>query len=74
MAAAPLTPLEIVPLTPETWPALAALFEEGGDPKWCWYQWQVGGGLRVSRSRATVARRERRSTDSLRRRWLSPRR
>ena len=40
-------PLEIVPLTPENWDALAALFEEGGDPKWCWYQWQVGGGLRV---------------------------
>ena len=24
------------PLTPDTFPDLAALFEEGGDPKWCW--------------------------------------
>ncbi len=28
--------VRIVPLTPEIWPALAELFEEGGDPKWCW--------------------------------------
>lgn len=28
--------LEIHPLTGETWDALAALFGEGGDPKWCW--------------------------------------
>ena len=28
--------LDIVPLTPERFPDLAALFEEGGDPKWCW--------------------------------------
>ena len=30
------TPLDILPLTPERFPDLAALFEEGGDPKWCW--------------------------------------
>jgi GNAT superfamily N-acetyltransferase len=29
-------PLEILPLTPERLPDLAALFNQGGDPKWCW--------------------------------------
>jgi len=28
--------LDIHPLTPDRFPDLAALFEEGGDPKWCW--------------------------------------
>jgi GNAT superfamily N-acetyltransferase len=28
--------LDIVPLTPARFGDLAALFEEGGDPKWCW--------------------------------------
>ncbi len=28
--------LAVVALTPERFPDLAALFEEGGDPKWCW--------------------------------------
>jgi GNAT superfamily N-acetyltransferase len=28
--------LEIHPLTPERLPDLAALFNKGGDPKWCW--------------------------------------
>jgi ribosomal protein S18 acetylase RimI-like enzyme len=27
------------PLTDETWEALAALFREGGDPRWCWCQY-----------------------------------
>ena len=31
-----MTPLAVVPLAPERFPDLAALFEEGGDPKWCW--------------------------------------
>ncbi|HEY3522378.1 MAG TPA: hypothetical protein VGK63_01630, partial [Candidatus Limnocylindrales bacterium] len=36
--------VRIEPLTSETWPALAALFEEGGDPRWCWCQfWRVPG-------------------------------
>jgi len=30
------TRLDIRPLTPERLPDLAALFEQGGDPKWCW--------------------------------------
>ena len=35
---------EIVPLTSGTWPALAALFSAGGDPKWCWCAfWRVRG-------------------------------
>ncbi|MFL5687099.1 MAG: GNAT family N-acetyltransferase [Chloroflexota bacterium] len=29
-------PLDIRPLTPERLPDLASLFEQGGDPKWCW--------------------------------------
>ena len=28
--------LEILPLTPKRLPDLASLFEQGGDPKWCW--------------------------------------
>ena len=28
--------LDIRPLTPDRFADLAALFEEGGDPKWCW--------------------------------------
>ena len=33
---------DIRPLTPETWDALAALFREGGDPRWCWCQfWRL---------------------------------
>jgi GNAT superfamily N-acetyltransferase len=30
------TDLEIRPLTPSRLPDLASLFEQGGDPKWCW--------------------------------------
>lgn len=33
---------EIRPLTGETWDALAELFREGGDPRWCWCQhWRL---------------------------------
>ena len=28
--------VDILPLTPERLPDLASLFEQGGDPKWCW--------------------------------------
>lgn len=31
--------LEIVPLTPDRWSDVAALFGEGGDPKTCWCMW-----------------------------------
>jgi len=30
---------EVRPLTGETWEALAELFREGGDPRWCWCQY-----------------------------------
>jgi GNAT superfamily N-acetyltransferase len=30
------TALDVRPLTRDRFPDLAALFEEGGDPKWCW--------------------------------------
>ena len=30
------TGLDVRPLTRDRFPDLAALFEEGGDPKWCW--------------------------------------
>ena len=36
------TGLTVMSLTPERFMDLAALFEEGGDPKWCWCQWRVG--------------------------------
>lgn len=29
----------VQPLTAETWEALAELFREGGDPRWCWCQY-----------------------------------
>lgn len=36
--------VDIRPLTPEIWPALAALFSAGGDPKRCWCQfWRKPG-------------------------------
>ena len=31
--------VDVRPLTDETWDALAALFREGGDPRWCWCQY-----------------------------------
>lgn len=31
--------IRIVPLSATTWPALEALFREGGDPRWCWCQY-----------------------------------
>jgi ribosomal protein S18 acetylase RimI-like enzyme len=36
--------VEIVPASPRVWPALAALFAAGGDPKWCFCQfWRKPG-------------------------------
>ena len=31
--------IDIQPLSPERLPDLAALFDQGGDPKWCWCAW-----------------------------------
>jgi GNAT superfamily N-acetyltransferase len=42
----------IEPLTPERWDDLAALFSEGGDPKWCWCQYFRVRGLDWSNSTA----------------------
>ena len=44
--------LDIRPLTADTWPDLAALFEQGGDPKWCWCQFYRVRGLDWSNSSA----------------------
>jgi GNAT superfamily N-acetyltransferase len=36
--------MEIVPASPELWPAIADLFSAGGDPRWCWCQfWRKPG-------------------------------
>ncbi len=32
-------PLDVRPLTPDRLPDLATLFDQGGDPKWCWCTW-----------------------------------
>lgn len=32
--------VQVRPLTGETWDALVSLFKEGGDPRWCWCQFQ----------------------------------
>lgn len=44
--------LDIRPLTPDTWDALAALFEEGGDARWCWCAWFRRRGLDWTNSTA----------------------
>jgi ribosomal protein S18 acetylase RimI-like enzyme len=55
--AADVTPdIAIHPLTPDRWDDLAALFEEGGDPKWCWCQFYRVRGLDWSNSSADVNR------------------
>ncbi len=42
MAAVVPVAVKILPLTPDRFADLAALFEQGGDPRWCWYQLQIG--------------------------------
>jgi GNAT superfamily N-acetyltransferase len=42
--------LEIRPLDASTWDSLAGLFEQGGDPKWCWCSYFVVRGLDWSNS------------------------
>jgi GNAT superfamily N-acetyltransferase len=44
------TDIAVHPLTPDRWNHLAALFEEGGDPKWCWCQFYRERGLNWSNS------------------------
>jgi ribosomal protein S18 acetylase RimI-like enzyme len=48
--------VDVRPLTAETWDALAELFREGGDPRWCWCQfWRMRskdfGGMKVPQLR-----------------------
>jgi GNAT superfamily N-acetyltransferase len=44
--------LEIQPLDSANWGALAALFSQGGDPKWCWCAYFAVRGLDWSNSTA----------------------
>jgi GNAT superfamily N-acetyltransferase len=44
--------LDVQPLTPERFTDLAALFSEGGDPKWCWCMFFRVRGLDWSNSTA----------------------
>ena len=56
MAATP--DLAIVPLTPERFGDLAVLFEEGGDPKWCWCTYFRVRGRDWTNSTAQTNRQE----------------
>lgn len=51
--------LDIRPLTGDTWPALAALFEEGGDPRWCWCQFWRSTGFSGTAKEVGALSRER---------------
>jgi GNAT superfamily N-acetyltransferase len=44
--------LEVYPLTGETWDALAGLFGEGGDARWCWCAFWRTQGAAGSRAEA----------------------
>lgn len=48
--------LDIQPLTAERFADLATLFEEGGDPKWCWCMYFRRRGLNWSNSTAAQNR------------------
>ena len=50
--------LEIVPLTPERFVDLAALFGQGGDPKWCWCTFYRRRGRYWNNSTADTNRTE----------------
>ena len=51
--------IRVEPLSDATWEPLAALFREGGDPRWCWCQfWRLRskdfGALKVPQLRARL--------------------
>ena len=46
------TDITVHPLTTDRWDDLAGLFQEGGDPKWCWCQFYRERGLDWSNSTA----------------------
>ncbi len=48
--------LTVVPLTHADWPGLAALFNEGGDPRWCWCMYWRDRST-VSATKSTAVRR-----------------
>jgi GNAT superfamily N-acetyltransferase len=48
----------VLPLTPARFPDLATLFEEGGDPKWCWCTYFRSRGRDWSNSTAAGNRAE----------------
>lgn len=50
--------LKIVPLTPERFGDLAALFGQGGDPKWCWCTFYRRRGRYWNNSKADTNRAE----------------
>jgi GNAT superfamily N-acetyltransferase len=56
MWACAMNDLEIVPLTPARFGDLAALFEEGGDPKWCWCAYYRVRGIDFSKRRKSMHR------------------
>jgi GNAT superfamily N-acetyltransferase len=49
--------LRIEPLTPDRIPDLATLFDQGGDPKWCWCAWFRVRGRDWSNSTAVENRK-----------------
>lgn len=48
--------IDVVPLTAGRWDDVVGLFEEGGDPKWCWCQFYRERGLDWSNSTAAENR------------------
>ena len=50
--------ISIVPLTPDRFADLATLFEEGGDPKWCWCTYFRVRGRDWTNSTAETNRQE----------------
>lgn len=54
----PPEPLAILPLTADRFPDLARLFEEGGDPKWCWCTYFRVRGRSWTNATATSNRAE----------------
>ena len=63
------TAIDVLPLTPARFADLAALFEEGGDPRWCWCTYFRSRGRDWSNSTAAGNRAE---LKALARRDLAP--
>jgi GNAT superfamily N-acetyltransferase len=56
--------LAIQPLTAQTWPAVAVLFEEGGDPRWCWCQFWRTSGFAANREEQKATNQDRLKTQA----------